>query len=92
MRVYVDTEVVKKLGATSAFLLEYIYTYTHHSIDTKFSVSALSRAVPASLRTCQRLMNSLVDRGYLLKTTSGYTLTDKFFITFESYNLNIDYE
>jgi DNA-binding IclR family transcriptional regulator len=86
MRVYVDTEVVKLLGTTKAFVLEYIFTKApHYNIKTRLNISAIARDLPISLSSVQRLMKELRDENYLVKEDNLYHLSRKFFNTFEDY-------
>ena len=87
MRVYVDTEVVKKLGTTKAFILEHIFTRApHYNRKTTLNISALARDLPISLSTTQRMIKELRDEGYLVKVRTDYHLSRKFFNTFDEYN------
>ena len=90
MRVYVDTEVVKKLGTTKAFVLEYIFTKApHYNIQTKLNISAISRDLPISLSTVQRLMKQLEGEGYIKKHDTLYSLSEEFFKEFTDYQTYI---
>jgi DNA-binding MarR family transcriptional regulator len=86
MRVYVDTEVLKELGAYEAVILEYIFTKApHYNIQTKLNISSIARDLPISLSTVQRLIKDLLDKGYIEKADNLYALSKKFFNTFEEY-------
>lgn len=90
MRVYVDTEVVKKLGAYEAVILEHIFTKApHYNIQTKLNISSIARDLPISLSTVQRLIKDLEKGGYIEKRRSSYSLSKLFFDTFEDYKTYI---
>jgi len=86
MRVYVDTEVLKELGAYEAVILEHIFTKApHYNIQTKLNISSIARDLPISLSTVQRLVKNLEEQGYIEKVDNLYALSKKFFNTFEEY-------
>lgn len=90
MRVYVDTEVVKILGAYEAVILEHIFTKApHYNIQTKLNISSIARDLPISLSTVQRLVKNLEMMGYIEKADNQYALSKKFFDTFEDYKTYI---
>lgn len=91
MRVYVDTEVVKLLGTTKAFVLEHIFTKApHYNIKTKLNISSIARDLPISLSSVQRLIKNLLEEGYLIKENNEYSLSKKFFSTFKEYKTYLD--
>ena len=91
MRVYVDTDVVKLLGTTKAFVLEYIFTKApHFNIKTKLNISAIARDLPISLSSVQRLMKELLEEGYLIRKDIKYSLSRKFFNDFQDYKTYLD--
>lgn len=91
MRVYVDTEVVKKLGTTKAFVLEHIFTKApHYNIQTRLNISAIARDLPISLSSVQRLIKELRDEKYLVKENNKYRLSRKFFNDFSDYKTYLD--
>ena len=87
MKVYVDLEVMSKLGATKAFVLEHIFTRApHYNKKTKLNISSIARDLPISLSTVQRLMKELLDDGYAIKLSmNDYSLSEKFFNSFAEY-------
>jgi len=91
MKVQIDTDVVRVLGASEAYILEYIFTKAPHpSLTCKLNVSVVSRSLPISLRTTQRLIIKLTELGYLVKSLAGYSLTYAFFKEFNTYHQKIN--
>lgn len=90
MWVYINTTVVDKLGWSKAIILEHFFIKNPHNNKAKLNVSNLSSVLPISLSTAQRSVKELVEEQYLLrssKSKSVYSLSDKFFTTFDEYNL-----
>jgi DNA-binding IclR family transcriptional regulator len=88
MWIYVNTEVLEELGTTKAILVEHLFMRTqHYNIKAKLNVSELSRTLPISLSTAQRLLKELSESGYITKYSNNeYSLSKKFYDTFAEYN------
>lgn len=88
MWIYVNTEVLEALGTNKAILIEHLFMRTqHYNIKAKLNVSALSKVLPISLSTVQRLLKELIESEWITKHSSNeYSLSKKFFDSFEEYN------
>lgn len=93
MWVYVNVNVMEKVGVNQALILEHIFVKApHYNIKLKINVSKLTKELPISLSTVQRLFKELTERGYIIKHgKSVYSLSEKFFAEFEEYNNYIHY-
>ncbi len=90
MWVYINTKVATKLGFSKASILEHFFISTPHNDKAKFNISNLTTVLPISLSTAQRSVKELVEDNYLIKhSRSVYSLSEKFFSTFEEYKQKV---
>ena len=80
--ILIDFNVTKELGLPQSIVIAYIYHHTirGHKLDT--STRALAKHIPLSKSTIALAIKKLITDTYLTNTEGSFTLSPKFFKTF----------